>query len=346
MIILCRRNLTIGIITMQYKMIDLFAGIGGIRIAFEENGAKCVRSSEIDKYACETYEINFNEKPLGDITKISPEELPKFDILTAGFPCQPFSLAGLRKGFEDARGTLFFDVARLIKAREPIAFFLENVEGIVNHDGGKTINVIGNVLSELGYNFQWRIMNASDYGVPQNRKRWYCVGFRKDLRIGFEGQNGNFRANYNFPKKCDLKFKVKDILDINVSDSYLVSKTCERNINIYIDKYKLSPRYDSTNVLIANEIRPSRCNFRSDGISPCLTAKMGTGGNNIPVYVEKMRKLTERECLRLMGFPEWYQIKPNTMHSYKQIGNSVVVTIVSMLAKEMIRVLKLVDSEV
>lgn len=331
---------------MKYKMIDLFAGIGGIRIAFEENGAKCVKSSEIDKYACDTYKKNFHEMPLGDITKIKPENLTDFDIITAGFPCQPFSLGGLRKGFEDTRGTLFFEVARLIKAKKPKAFFLENVEGIVNHDSGKTISVIENVLHDLDYNFQWRVMNASDYGTPQNRKRWYCVGFRKDLDIGFEGQEGKFKVIYNFPPKCELKFKVKDVIEANVSDSYSVSETCERNINTYVEKFKEGPRYDSTNVLIANEIRPSRCNFRSDGISPCLTAKMGTGGNNVPVYVEKMRKLTERECLRLMGFPDWYQIEPNTMHSYKQIGNSVVVTIISELAKEMIRVMKVIDQEV
>lgn len=331
---------------MKYKMIDLFAGIGGIRIAFESNGVECVGSSEIDKYACETYEKNFHEKPLGDITKIMPEELPEFDIIAAGFPCQPFSLAGLRKGFEDTRGTLFFEVARLIKAKKPRAFFLENVEGLANHDGGKTIGVIESVLHDLGYNFQWRVMNASDYGTPQNRKRWYCVGFKDNLGIGFEGQKGEFRAIYIFPPKCELKFKVQDVIEQEVSDSYSVSEICRKNINTYVDKYKSSSRYNKNNILIANEIRPSRCNFRSDGISPCLTAKMGTGGNNVPVYVEKMRKLTERECLRLMGFPDWYIISENTMHAYKQIGNSVVVTIISDLAKEMIRVLESVENEV
>lgn len=331
---------------MNYKMIDLFAGIGGIRIAFESNGVECVGSSEIDKYACDTYERNFHEKPLGDITKIMPDELPDFDIITAGFPCQPFSLAGLRKGFEDTRGTLFFEVARLIKAKKPKAFFLENVEGLANHDGGKTIRVIENVLHDLGYNFQWRVMNASDYGTPQNRKRWYCVGFRNDLCVGFGEQEGQFKAVYKFPEKCELRFKIKDIIEQNVDHSYSVSETCERNINAFVEKFKAGPRYDSCNILIANEIRPSRCNFRSDGISPCLTAKMGTGGNNVPVYVDQMRKLTERECLRLMGFPDWYQIEPNTMHSYKQIGNSVVVTVINDLAKEMVRVLEAIDQEV
>lgn len=320
-------------------MIDLFAGIGGIRIAFEQNGVKCVKSSEIDKYACKTYSENFKEEPLGDITKIKPEDLPDFNIIAGGFPCQPFSLGGLRKGFEDTRGTLFFEVARLIRARKPEAFFLENVEGIVNHDGGKTISVIEDVLRELGYNFQWKVMNASDYGVPQNRKRWYCVGFREDLNIGFEGQEGEYVKRYSFPEKCPLKYTVNDVIENVTSTEYNVTDTCKKNILSFVDQFKSSARYNPDFVLLANEIRPSRCNFKSDGISPCLTAKMGTGGNNVPVYVEKMRKLTEKECLRLMGFPEWYAIEKNTMHSYKQIGNSVVVSIVEQLAKEMVKVL-------
>lgn len=321
------------------KMIDLFAGIGGIRIAFESNGVECVASSEIDKYACATYEKNFNETPLGDISKIDARDLPNFNIVAGGFPCQPFSLAGLRKGFEDTRGTLFFEVARIVKERKPSAIFLENVEGLANHDGGKTIKVIEDTLTELGYNFQWKIMNACDYGIPQNRKRWYCVAFRNDLKIGFESQEGNYKTKYFFPEKCDLRYKVKDIIEQEVEDGYKVSEICQRNINKFLPTYKKGNRYNEDEALIANEIRPSRCNFRSDGISPCLTAKMGTGGNNVPVYVKDMRKLTECECLKLMGFPSWYEIEKNCMHSYKQIGNSVVVSVIDMLAKEMVRVL-------
>lgn len=324
---------------MKLRMLDLFAGIGGIRIAFEENGVQCIGSSEIDKYASHTYEMNFHEKPWGDITKIEAKDLPEFDIVAAGFPCQPFSLGGLRKGFEDTRGTLFFEVARIINERNPKAFFLENVEGIVNHDTGRTLETIETTLRDLGYHIKWRVMNACDYGVPQNRKRWYCIGFRKDLNIGFEEEK-EFAKLYQFPTKCELKFTVKDVVDPQVGTEYSVTDTCRTNIMKYIDAYKEKPRYQPDNVLLANEIRASRCNFRSDGISPCLTAKMGTGGNNVPVYVDKMRKLTEKECLTLMGFPKWYQIEKNSMHSYKQIGNSVVVSIVSQLAKEMVRVLE------
>ena len=323
----------------MFKMIDLFAGMGGIRIAFENNGVTCVASSEIDKYARETYYKNFGEYPLGDITKINTNDLPHFDILAGGFPCQPFSLAGLRKGFEDTRGTLFFEVVRLINDCQPLSFFLENVEGIVNHDNGNTIKVIENTLDNLGYNFKWAVMNASDYGVPQNRKRWYCVGFKNETKIGFEEQDGDFIAYYKFPSKCTLHFTVNDIIDENVSDEYNSTDTCNKNITLHLDKFIKGPRYNENHVLIANEIRPSRCNFRCDGISPCLTAKMGTGGNNIPVLVKEKRKLTERECLRLMGFPDWYKIDKNCMHSYKQIGNSVIVPVIDKLAKEMVRVL-------
>lgn len=321
------------------KMIDLFAGIGGIRIAFEQNGVECVKSSEIDEKARATYIKNFAEEPLGDIKKISPEDLPDYDIIAGGFPCQPFSLGGLRKGFDDTRGTLFFEIERLIRAKRPKAFFLENVEGIVNHDEGKTLSVIEHTLDSLGYVFKWKVMNACDYGVPQNRKRWYCVGFRDDLRIGFEGQTGEYKEIFTFPQKRELITKVNDIVRPIETHDYDISNICKKNILSFLPAFKKSNRYNTENVLIANEIRPSRCNFRCDGISPCLTAKMGTGGNNVPVYVEQMRKLTEKECLAIMGFPSWYQIDENSMHSYKQIGNSVVVSLVAELAKEMVRVL-------
>ena len=321
------------------KMIDLFAGIGGIRIAFEKNGVECVMSSEIDKYACKTYKNNFGEMPMGDISKIQSEDIPAFDILAGGFPCQPFSLAGLRKGFEDTRGTLFFEVARLLKEKKPDAFFLENVEGIVNHDSGRTLKVIEKTLDELGYNCDWRVMNACEYGVPQNRKRWYCVGFKKEKGIGFEGKEKNCKKIYKFPEKRNLVFEVKDIIQKEVPKGYEISETCKKNILSHLSEFKNNKRYSEEHILLANEIRPSRCNFRCDGISPCLTAKMGTGGNNVPVIVNEMRKLTEKECLALMGFPEWYKIDQNSMHSYKQVGNSVVVSIIEELAKEMVRVL-------
>lgn len=328
---------------MKLKMVDLFSGIGGIRIGFEDNGVECVCSSEIDKYACATYADNFNEMPLGDVAKLGKGDLGAFDILAGGFPCQPFSLGGLRKGFEDSRGSLFFEIARLLDTCKPNAFLLENVQGLVNHDKGNTLRTIERILRNLGYCFSWRVMNAKDYGVPQNRSRWYCVGFRENLPIGFKDEmnlwNNVSSKNiiYEFPSKIPLQFTLNDILENNVDSSYQISEIAAKNIAKYLESYK--DKDNSENPLIANEVRASRCHFKSDGISPCLTAKMGTGGNNVPILVKENRKLTERECLRIMGFPSWYKIKKNSSHSYKQIGNSVVVPIISLLAKEMVRVL-------
>lgn len=313
------------------KFIDLFAGIGGIRIAFERNNAKCVFSSEIDKDASITYFENFGDIPSGDIKLVKSEEIEDFDILTGGFPCQPFSIAGLRKGFDDVRGTLFFEIARIINDKKPKAFLLENVAGIVNHDKGNTIKVIENVLDNLGYKSRWKLMNAKDYGIPQNRNRWYCVGFRNDLNITFEKDEKSFK----FPSKIDLKYSLNDVIDNVISLEYKISDIAKENICKYIDS-----KLDDKNELIAYDIRASRCLFRYDGISPCLTAKMGTGGNNVPVLVAQNRKLTEKECLALMGFPKEYKIKANSSKSYKQIGNSVVVPVIELIAKEMIRVLE------
>ena len=326
---------------MALKMIDLFSGIGGIRIAFEDNGAKCVCSSEIDKYACKTYYENFHDMPMGDVSKIGKKDLPEYDILAGGFPCQPFSLGGYRKGFEDARGTLFFEVARLLDECRPKAFLLENVQGLVNHDKGKTLKTIENILRNLNYDFKWKVMNAKDYGVPQNRSRWYCIGFRNDLNIKFDDSNEASDKKdslvFHFPKKENLSYTLADIIEDEVDVCYDVSVIAKKNIAKYLSTYEES--HKSNYPTLAYEVRASRCSFRNDGISPCLTAKMGTGGNNVPIVVSKGRKLTERECLKIMGFPDWYIISPNSSHSYKQIGNSVVVPIVSKLAKEIINIL-------
>lgn len=317
---------------MSYRkitFIDLFAGMGGFRLAFEKYGAKCVFSSEIDKYACETYKLNFNDMPAGDITKIPSSEIPNFDVLCAGFPCQPFSIAGKRKGFEDTRGTLFFEVARIIKDKKPKAFLLENVKGLTNHDNGKTLEIILKTLKELGYETKWDVLNAKDYGVPQNRERWYCIGIRND--IGFNKQ-------ITFPGKSYLKYTLKDIIKKVTDPKYKISETCEKNIHLNLAKKRL-PTDDFS---LAYEIRPSRCQFSTNYISPCLTAKMGTGGNNVPVVISQSRKLTEEECLRIMGYPETYKISQG-FHSYKQLGNSVVVPVLTELAEIIIQILKGVE---
>jgi DNA (cytosine-5)-methyltransferase 1 len=313
-----------------FKFIDLFCGLGGFRIAMEKLGGQCVFSCDNDLDVCKVYEKNFYENPFGDITKISEKEIPKHDVLCAGFPCQPFSIAGKRKGFNDTRGTLFFDVARIIKHTKPKIVFLENVAGITSHDSGKTIKVITSTLEELGYEVHTKVMNAKDYGIPQNRNRWYCVAIRKDI----------YYKPFLFPKKCKLKYTIEDIIEPKEIKEYAATTVALNNINKFLENFKKSQRYYGENrYIIANEIRPSRCSFRNDGISPCLTAKMGTGGNNIPVIVQYKRKLTEKECLRIMGFPENYKIKKNNMQSYKQIGNSVVIPIIYAIGERFIEYL-------
>lgn len=325
---------------MNYKFIDLFSGLGGFRLAFENLGCECVFSSEIDKYARDTYYNNFNQYPSGDITKIDASEIPDHDILCGGFPCQAFSIGGKRLGFEDSRGTLFFDVARILKEKQPKAFILENVKGLVSHDKGNTLKTITNILGDIGYTFDYRVMNALDYGVPQNRERWYCIGFRKDLDISFT--NEDEKINYIFPDKTDLLFTIEDVIKEGIVGYEITDRALE-NINLHLPKYACSKGIDKDKLLIANEIRPSRCSFKNDGTVPCFTAKMGTGGNNIPVVVNYGRKLTEKECLKLMGFPDDYKIQAKTQQTYKQIGNSVVVTIIQLLGNELVQILNQID---
>jgi DNA (cytosine-5)-methyltransferase 1 len=308
----------------KIKFIDLFSGIGGFRIALESIGGQCVFSSDIDKWANKTYLLNFGERPRGDITKINAEKIPDHDVLCAGFPCQPFSIAGHRKGFCDTRGTLFFEVERILKEKKPQAFILENVKGLINHDKGRTFETIKDSLKNLGYSIFYEVLNSKDYGVPQNRERIYIVGFKGNIE------------KFNFPKRLNIKVNAKKVLEPNPCGyeiSEIASKHVDKHYRNFLDKKKFNEKYP----LFATEIRPSRCSLRNDGISPCLTAKMGTGGNNVPVLVTEKRKLTVRECLRLQGFPESFKMKENYSQSYKQVGNSVTVPVVKAIAEELIK---------
>lgn len=314
------------------KFIDLFAGMGGFRLAFEKQGCKCVFSSEIDSHAIQTYQSNFNDIPSGDITKIEAKCIPDFDILCAGFPCQPFSLAGKRKGFDDARGTLFFDIARILSEKKPVAAILENVKGITNHNSGKTIKTILDVLDQIGYSYKYAVLNSLDFGVPQSRERWYCICIRKDFKVSAQ--------NFSFPIKKDKKVLFTEILEKQVSEKYRISERCKKNIQKFLKEKKIQITED----LLAYDIRPSRCQFKSNGVAPTLTAKMGTGGNNIPVLVKDMRFLTERECLSIMGYPNSYKIKTGS-YIYKQIGNSVCVPVIDLLAENLVALLNAEDKK-
>ncbi|MBT3465439.1 DNA (cytosine-5-)-methyltransferase [archaeon] len=317
------------------KFIDLFCGIGGFRIAFESVGANCVFSSDIDKYACETYKNNFDEFPLSDITKINEKEIPNFDILCAGFPCQPFSIGGLRKGFQDTRGTLFFDIERIIKEKRPKAFILENVKGLVNHDKSKTLNVIINKLANrvngnenlnkfkdcLNYDVHFKVINSKKFGVPQNRERIYIIGFDK-------------QTDFKFPTGNKEK-KLTEVIDYSL-ESNTISPILESNIETHLKNHKKYSEVKDLEYLLAYEVRKSRSTFRFDNLSPTLTAKMGTGGNNVPVLVNQKRKLSTDECLEIQGYPKNFKMRPNYSQSYKQIGNSVSVPVIKALAREII----------
>ncbi len=310
----------------KFRFIDLFSGIGGFRIAFERAGGRCVFSSDIDKWANETYRMNFGETPTGDITKINSSEIPDHDVLCAGFPCQPFSIAGRRLGFSDTRGTLFFEIERILSDKKPKAFILENVKGLINHKKGDTFVTIERSLKNLGYHIHYKVLNSRDFGVPQNRERIYIVGFR-------------FKTKFEFPRSLNKKINIRDFLEKNIKDHYLTD-IASANLNKHHKNFLANKAVDDANPLFATEIRPSRCVFRNDGFSPCLTAKMGTGGNNVPVIVSENRKLTVRECLRLQGFPEDFKIKSKNSQSYKQVGNSVTVPVVESIALEIAKHLR------
>ena len=210
---------------------------------------------------------------------------------------------------------------------------MENVKGITNHDNGKTLKTIENILTILGYDFKYQVLNAKDFGIPQHRERWYCVGIRKDLNVSIN--------DFKFPVKKNLIKELTSIITTNLAnEEYKVSDICKSHIHKFIDVKNITVKQDT----LAYEIRPSRCQFKCDGIAPCLTAKMGTGGNNIPVIVKQMRKLTEKECLQIMGYPNTYKIGKGAT-AYKQIGNSVVVPIINELAKNLVNLLDSVTNE-
>jgi len=298
--------------TKNLKFIDLFAGIGGIRIGFESINAKCVFTSEIDKYARASYFANFNEMPFGDITKIREQDIPNFDILLAGFPCQPFSNAGKKMGFEDTRGTLFFHIARIIKHHMPKIIFLENVKGLKNHNQGKTFKIIQNTLQEMGYNIFYEILNAKNFGVPQNRERIYIVAFLENL-------------DFSFPKSINSKNKVGDILENIVDPKYTIS-----------DKlWQGHQRRKEEHIKKGNGFGYSIFDENSPYTST-ISARYYKDGSEILIKQKNKnpRKLTPKEASRLQGFPENFKIVVSDNQAYKQFGNSVCVPVIKAIAKQ------------
>ena len=305
-------------------------------MALEKLNHKCVFSADNDKYACDTYYKNFKEYPLVDIKKLSAKKIPDHDILCAGFPCQPFSIAGERRGFNDTRGTLFFDIVRILKEKKPKIFILENVKGLVNHDKGGTFKKIINILSKkvngkinkskrenLGYNVFWKVLNSYDFNAPQNRERVFIIGFK------------NQNISYKFPKNIKLKINLNNLINKRPKKIRRISKLSKGYIYKHLKKHQNYKKIKDLNYLVANEVRRSRCNFRFDNISPCLTTKMGTGGNNVPYLVNQDRFFTLDECLLLQGFPKNFKLTNNYTEALKQIGNSVTINVVKKIAQKL-----------
>jgi DNA (cytosine-5)-methyltransferase 1 len=307
---------------MTFKFIDLFAGIGGMRIAFEKVGGECVFSSEWDKFAQQTYAANFGDTPHGDITQVELTDVPRHDILIGGFPCQPFSHAGLKRGFEDTRGTLFFDVARIIDHRKPSMVLLENVKGFTTHDKGRTMAVVKETLEELGYNVFHKVLNAKDFGVPQNRERVFIVAINKKKMgsIGFE---------YPTPKKVETK--LGDILDTKVDEKYTISNKLWAGHKRRLKEHKAK----------GNGFGYSLFNTKSPYTST-ISARYYKDGSEILIEQKDAnpRKLTPREAARLQGFPEKFKIPVSDNQAYKQFGNSVAVPVILAIAKNMVKLLE------
>lgn len=318
----------------KLKVCSLFAGVGGIDLAFEQTGNfETIIANEIDAKASETYRLNFNNELIQkDIREIEPENLPDFDVLLSGFPCTSFSIAGYRKGFEDeTSGDLFFETLKVIVEKQPQIVFLENVKNLVGHDKGNTFKVIREALETNGYHIKYQVLNAKDYGnIPQNRERIYIVGF-KDIEQ---------YKNFDFPKPIDLKQGITDVVDFSkkVDDSFYYTE----------DKYKFYHLLKES-IVKSDTIYQWRRKYvreNKSNVSPTLTANMGTGGHNVPLILSKhgIRKFTPRECFSLQGFPESFKLPDlANSHLYKQAGNSVVVPVVNRIAQN---IYKSVNKEV
>ena len=308
----------------DYTFIDLFAGLGGFRIALESLGAKCVYSNEWDVPVQKVYAKNFGETPEGDITLVEENNIPNHDILCAGFPCQAFSISGKQHGFEDSRGTLFFDVARIIKSKRPKVVFMENVKNFATHDNGKTLEVVKGTMQELGYTFNQKVLNAVNYGIPQKRERIYMVCFRNDLNI--EG--------FKYPKPFKLTHHLEDYLlnDEETTKSLIVNREDTYFNGVKDDHYSDK----SIRLGIVNKGGQGERIYSVKGIAITLSAYGGgvfakTGGYLIN---GKTRKLHPRECARIMGFPDSYKISTSANQAYKQFGNSVVIDVLQLIASE------------
>ena len=307
-----------------FTFIDLFAGLGGFRLALESLGAKCVYSNEWNDCVRNVYKDNFGDFPDGDITKVNEKDIPEHDILCAGFPCQAFSISGKQLGFEDSRGTLFFDVARIVKEKNPKIVFMENVKNFASHDNGRTLSVVKATMEELGYVFFHKVLNVADYGIPQKRERIYMVCFRNDLHID----------DFSYPESIPLTKHLEDFLiqDESIVSHLYVNKSSMRFNGIKDDKYSNKPIRLGT----VNKGGQGDRIYSTKGVAITLSANGGgtfsrTGGYLIN---GKTRKLHPRECARIMGYPDTYKISDSPNQAYIQFGNSVVIDVLQYIAQQ------------
>lgn len=315
----------------MFKFIDLFAGLGGFRIALENLGCKCVFSSEINKHACEIYKKNFNENPFCDITTLNPKNIPDFDILCAGFPCQAFSVAGKQKGFEDTRGTLFFDLCRIIEYKKPSFLILENVKNLTTHNNKNTFKTIEETLDNIGYNISYKILNAKDFGVAQSRERIIIVGIKKSLNVKFEFKAPKFQLvklkDFIFNKELIVDKEKYTILDSNIQIE-------QKSGLIFCGYFNKNTR----NGVKANQLHLSRTHkqnnriYHINGIHPTLSSQETSG--RYYIYDNKnVFKLSLEDCFYLMGFPDSYIKIGAKSNLYNRIGNSVCIPMIQHTAK-------------
>ena len=308
---------------MEITFVDLFCGIGGFRLALESLGAKCVFSCDKDRQARKTYQANFGEEPEGDITTIAADSIHDFNILCGGFPCQPFSIAGKQRGFKDTRGTLFFEIARIVRAKQPEVVFLENVPNLARHDNGNTLRVILDTLDGLGYDVHYQVLNAAHYGVPQIRKRIYFVCFRKDLRV-----------NFSFPEPTFEDVAVEDYLEENVDETYYLDIN---SITFYKPDTTVR-QLDTYRMGYIKSISQGRRVYSVKGCAPTfVVSARGPAGSTEAYYINgRVRRLTPYESKRIMGFPDDFVFPVREERIYQQLGNSVAVPVVRMIAEKIV----------
>ncbi len=315
------------------KFIDLFCGIGGIRLGMDSQGFECVFSSDINAECQRTYNENFGEEPFGDITKIDEKSIPDHDILCAGFPCQPFSISGKQKGFGDTRGTLFFDICRILNEKKPSVVFLENVKHLVHHNGGKTLQTILNKLEDLGYSTSWRVLNGSDYGVPQNRERIIIIGSLNG-KFDFDKLQTVPRGRLFECLDTEGEFEYLDPTDYTLIENPKQQPGSGLIFAGYRNKSirKVGVR-PGTEHLSRVHKQPNRI-YSVLGIHPTLPSQESSGRYFVLTTDNHVRKLTINECWKIMGFPENYIKVSSTGEQYKQLGNSVCVPMIKAVAKE------------